>query len=675
MRAILGVDVGGTFTDFFLHDGLTGQTRSHKIASTPDDPSRAVLEGLNALVPSGALDFLAHGTTVATNALIQRRGGKVALITTAGFKDLLEIGRQTRPKIYDLKADHPEPLVPRERRFEVAERIGPDGKVIHPLSDADVKRAIADVVGSGAESVAVCFLFSFLNPTHEQWIGRALRAALPHVEVSLSCAVQPEFREYERLSTTTLNAFLQPVVSRYMAHLQGAIGAHAPNATVGVCQSSGGLMSVARATELPIRTALSGPAAGVVGALTAGLRTGHRDLITFDMGGTSTDVCLVLDGKAEMTFGRSVAGFPVRLASIDIHSVGAGGGSIAHIARDGLMRVGPMSAAAVPGPACYGRGGSDATVSDANLILGRLPGQLIGGGMRLYRSLAEAAMAPLAQRLGLSLCETALGVIRIVNANMMRAIRAVSIERGHDPRDFALMAFGGAGGLHAVEIAREIGIRTILVPPSPGILCAQGVAASQLEESFVASCRVPIDADLAPAVAACSELTAAATQWLIKCGPTGVRGRHDIALDMRYVGQNFELAIPIPPGDSLPPPEWLGRAFLDAHQRKYGHHDPMAAIEIVNARVTARKERVDPAGQTPPVRQVLSPLASPITHAVWFSADGPVDVPFLERSALATGTTLEGPLVVTQFDATTLLPPGCRLCVAADGTIVIGISP
>jgi len=675
MSAILGVDVGGTFTDFFLRDGLTGETRSHKIASTPDDPSRAILAGLNALVPHGALAFLAHGTTVGTNALIQRRGGRVALITTAGFKDLLEIGRQTRPKIYDLKADHPQPLVPRERRFEVAERIGPDGKVIRPLGDADVQRVVAQVGHSRAESVAVCFLFSFLNPSHEQWIGRALRAALPHVEVSLSSEVQPEFREYERLSTTVLNAFLQPVVSRYLAHLEDAIASHAPNATIGVCQSSGGLMSAARAAEMPIRTALSGPAAGVVGAVAAGLRAGHRDLITFDMGGTSTDVCLVRDGKAEMTFGRSVAGFPVRLPSIDSHSVGAGGGSIAHIARDGLMRVGPMSAGAVPGPACYGRGGGNATVSDANLILGRLPELLIGGGMGLDPSLAEAAMAPLAQRLGLGLRETALGVIRIVNANMMRAIRAVSVERGHDPRDFVLMAFGGAGGLHAVDIAREIGIRAILVPPSPGILCAEGVAASALEENFVGSCRVPIEGDLAPVLSVCAELTTAATQWLIKRDAAGAKGSHEIALDMRFVLQNFELAIPIPQGNSPPRADWLRRAFLDAHQRKYGHHDPTAAIEIVNVRVTARKAGAQPPDQTLSVRHVHPPLASAVTRPVWFSADRPVDVPFIERSGLVPGTTLEGPLVVTQFDATTLVPPCSRLCVEADGNIVIGIDP
>jgi len=674
MSAILGVDVGGTFTDFFLRDVLTGQARFHKIASTPDDPARAILEGLSALLPHGALGFLAHGTTVATNALIQRRGGRVALITTAGFKDLLEIGRQTRPKIYDLRADHPEPLVPRERRFEVHERVGPTGEVIRPLSEAEVKRAIADVAASKAESVAVCFLFSFVNPAHERRIERALRVALPHVHVSLSCDVQPEFREYERLSTTVLNAFLQPVVSRYLAHLKDAVASHAPDAAIGVCQSSGGLMTLGRATEMPIRTALSGPAAGVVGAITAGLRTGHSNLITFDMGGTSTDVCLVLDAKAEMTFGRSVAGFPVRLPSLDIHTVGAGGGSIAHIARDGLMRIGPMSAGAIPGPACYGYGGTDATVSDANLVLGRLPDALIGGHMRLDRSRAEAAMTPLAQRLGLSLCETALGIIRIVNANMIRAIRVVSIERGYDPRDFALMAFGGAGGLHAVELAREIGIRTVLVPPAPGILCAEGVAASVLEESFVGSCRAAIEGDLAPAAAICGELTEAATQWLEKRDTLGTTRSQHAALDMRYVGQNFELAIPIPQGKSLPHPDWLRRAFLDAHQRKYGHHDPTAAIEIVNVRVTARKTPTDLVGQSPGVRQIHSSPAAIITRPVWFSTDRPIDVPLIERNGLAPGMTLEGPLIVTQYDATTLVPPDCRLGVEEDGNIVIKIN-
>jgi N-methylhydantoinase A len=675
MSAILGVDVGGTFTDFFLLDDLSGEACTHKVASTPDDPSRAILEGLHALVPRGALAFLAHGTTIATNALIQRRGGKVALITTAGFKDLLEIGRQTRPKIYDLKADHPEPLVPRERRFEVAERVGPAGEVIRPLIEADLQRAIAEVQASGADSAAVCFLFSFLNPLHEQQVGRALRTALPGLEVSLSCEVQPEFREYERLSTTVLNAFLQPVGGRYMARLESAIGEHTPKGGIGICQSSGGLMSVARAGEMPIRTALSGPAAGVVGAVAVGVRSGRGDLITFDMGGTSTDVCLVRDGKAEMAFGRSVAGFPVRLPSIDIHTVGAGGGSVAHIGRDGLMRVGPMSTGAVPGPACYGKGGREPTVSDANLVLGRLPEELIGGGMRLDPRLSEQAIAPLAEKLALSLRETALGIVRIVNANMMRAIRVVSVERGHDPRTFTLMPFGGAGGLHAVEIAREIGIRTILIPPSPGILCAEGVAASELEESFVASCRVPLAGDLAPVNAAFAQLTTAAGHWLASAGPVSAKDSQDIAIDMRYVGQNFELAIPVPQSQSLPPADWLKRAFLDAHQRKYGHHDPAAAVEIINVRLTARKARARPRRELPAARHAGPRPLSGTTSPVWFNADRPTDTRFVERSTLAPCDSLKGPLIVTQFDATTLVPPGSRLCVDTSGSLLIEVDP
>jgi len=667
MSGTLGVDVGGTFTDFFLKDEASGETRTLKVASTPDDPSRAILQGLRALTPAGNLSLLAHGTTVATNALIQRRGGKVALVTTAGFKDLLEIGRQTRPRIYDLKADHPEPLVPREHRFEVAERIGPAGEVILALSDAEIRRAAADVKRSGAQSVAVCFLFSFLNSEHERRMGAAVRALLPGVDVSLSCEVQPEFREYERLSTTVLNAFLQPVAGRYMSRLGAAVDQLAPGVRIGICQSSGGLMSIARAGEMPIRTALSGPAAGVVGAVVAGAGAGRSDLVTFDMGGTSTDVCLVRDGKAEMAFGRSVAGFPVRLPAIDIHTVGAGGGSIAHIGRDSLMRVGPMSTGADPGPACYGKGGREPTVSDANLVLGRLPEELIGGGMRLDPRLAEGAIAPLAGKLGLSLRETALGIVRIVNANMMRAIRAVSIERGHDPRAFTLLPFGGAGALHAVEIARELGIRHVLVPAAPGILCAQGVAAADIEESFVATCRVPLEGDLASVAAALADLISAAQQWLARERQAGLEERLASALDMRYVGQNFELAIPVPHGQGFPSGAWLKAAFLEAHQRKYGHHDPAADIEIINVRLSARKVRASASAPTLAPSQSRPAATSSGTRPVWFTADRPTETTFIDRAALTPGTALEGPLVITQFDATTLVPPGSRLSVAECG--------
>jgi N-methylhydantoinase A len=675
---ILGVDVGGTFTDFFLIDEATGAMRVHKVPSTPGDPSRAILRGLGELEPqlAGGLSFLAHGTTVATNALIQRRGGRIALVTTAGFKDLIEIGRQTRPKIYDLKADHPEPLVPRERRFEVAERVGPKGEVIRPLVEADIERAVEQVKAAGVDSVAVCLLFSFLNPAHERRIGAALRSALPGLDISLSCEVQPEFREYERLSTSALNAFLQPEVGRYMGRLEAALAEAAPGAGIGIGQSSGGLMSIARAAEMPVRTALSGPAAGVVGAIAVAGRAGYSDLVTFDMGGTSTDVCLVRGGTAEMAFGRSVAGFPVRLPAIDIHTVGAGGGSIAWVGRDGLLKVGPQSAGAAPGPACYGKGGSEPTVTDANLVLGRVPAELVGGAMHLDPARAEEAVARLGRELRLGLREAALGIVRIVNSNMVRAIRAVSIERGLDPRGLALVAFGGAGPLHAVEVARELAMRTILVPPAPGILCAEGVASAALEEAFVATCRTPLAGDLAAVEEASAGLAEAAARWFERERTPAERRRTLLALEMRYVGQNYELPIPIE-GGRLPPRSRLTAAFLEAHLTKYGHADPEAAIEIVNVRLLARSVRPEQraAPWQPSPHAGARDAPPPALHPVWFEAAGPADTPFIDRAALVPAARLAGPAVLTQFDATTLLPPACRARVEVSGCLIIEMDP
>ena len=446
MSWTVGVDVGGTFTDFYLLDSATKDVLVHKRPSTPDDPSRAILAGLFELAESVGIDLdavsrFAHGTTVATNALIERSGGLVAMITTKGFRDLLEIGRQVRPKIYDLKADAAAPVVSRQFRFEVAERVGPRGEVVTALSDTEIAAVVETVAASGADCCAVCLLFSFLNPEHERRIGAALRARLPDLHISLSCEVQPEFREYERFSTTVLNAYLQPKVTRYMARLAEALQGRASGAAIGISQSAGGLMAIEHAGKLPIRTALSGPAAGVVGAVAVAGRSGEKNLITLDIGGTSTDVCLIEDGAAAMTYGRDIAEFPVRLPSIDINTVGAGGGSIAHVGPDGLMKVGPESAGAVPGPACYGRGGILPTVSDANAFLGRLPVALVGGGMTLDREASRRVIAPLAERLGLPLPETALGIIRICVSNMVRAIRSISVERGYDPRDFTLMPF------------------------------------------------------------------------------------------------------------------------------------------------------------------------------------------------------------------------------------------
>jgi N-methylhydantoinase A len=678
MSWTVGVDVGGTFTDFFLSDSATGAVHVHKIPSTPDDPSVAVLSGLIDLrtrldLPPNVLDRFAHGTTVATNSLIERKGGRVAMITTAGFRDLIEIGRQVRPKVYDLNADAPMPVVPRERRFEVWERIGPGGEVLRDLLDEEIERVVAEVIAADVDSCAVCLLFSFINPRHEQRIGAALKERSPGIQVSLSSDVQPEFREYERFSTTLLNAFLKPKVTQYMDHLASSLAGEAPRASIGISQSSGGLMNIRRASEMPIRTALSGPAAGVVGAMAVAARSKRSDLITLDIGGTSTDVCLIENGTATLAYGRNIADFPVRLPSIDIHTIGAGGGSIAHIGRDGLLKVGPQSAGAAPGPACYGQGGTLPTVTDANVVLGRLPCELVGGGMRLDREAAARAIQPIADRLGLSVEEAALGIIRIVVSNMVRAIRVVSIERGYDPRRFSLMPFGGAGGLHAADVARELGMRDIVIPISPGILCAEGVAVSDLEESFVATVRAPVEQDLAPVRSALARLLDEAGTWAMSIG----EGQHydlSAALDMRYVGQNYELPIDIGNGNeaSLPDGRELQDRFFVEHQAKYGHFDPTASVEIINVRLRARVQfgKVRPSGNPGRTPSEVAPLSGP----AWFGGDLPVETSIIDRGSLGPGDSLAGPVIITQFDSTTVVPPGAKAHVDEAGNLIMELS-
>src|SRR5215471_17366117 len=676
MSWVVGVDVGGTFTDFCLFNGATNEVVVHKVPSTPENLSRAVLDGLATAkkqhyIRSEDISHFAHGTTVATNALIQRTGGRVALITTAGFRDLIEIGRQVRPRIYDLKIDVPEPVVCRQLRFEVRERIGPKGEVITPLTDEEIGRVVEMVAASDVDCCAVCLLFSFLKGDHERRIAGALRERLPKLHVSLSSEVQPEFREYERFSTTVLNSFLQPKVTGYMQRLKTALAGEAGRAAIGISQSAGGLMDINRASELPIRMALSGPAAGVVGAVSVAARSLESNLITLDIGGTSTDVCLIENGVASMTYGRDIADFPVRLPSIDIHSVGAGGGSIAFIGPDGLLKVGPTSAGAVPGPACYGRGGTKPTVSDANIILGRLPETLVGGAMTLDKSAAADAVQLLAQKLDLGLHETALGILRIITSNMVRAIRAVSIERGYDPRYFSLMAFGGASGLHAVDVARELAIRKILVPLSPGILCAEGVALSDMKESFVATCRTPLNGDLRPLNAVLDGLFGAARTWFEQ---TATKGKLETAasLDMRYVGQNYELAVALE-GDAagVPDASTLQKRFFDEHHVKYGHFDETAPIEVVNLRLIARivsqslwQSRGRPAATT----------EGNYVADVWFDSSGPTKTTVLPRGTLTSGQIFTGPAIITQFDATTVIPPDCIATIDNAHNIVIEVS-
>ncbi len=664
---IVGCDVGGTFTDFCAKEVSTGRGVVHKRPSTPDDPSRAILSGLRELTelhgisPSDISRF-AHGTTVATNALLQRKGARVAVVTTKGFRDLLEIGRQTRPLIYDLQADAPPTLAGRSLRFEIAERIGPEGQVITDLTDAAIAGLIAEIgAAEGIEAIAVCLIFSFLNPAHEERIAAALREAFPGIFVTVSSEVQPEFREYERFSTTLINAFLQPEVTRYMNRLQAEVRSVAPEADFGIFQSSGGLMKVERASQLPVRTALSGPAAGAVGASGAGALSNMGDVITLDIGGTSTDVCLIRDGKTALASTRDISGFRIRLPMVDIHTVGAGGGSIAQIGTDGLMKVGPESAGAVPGPACYGRGGTLPTVSDANVLLGRLPRELAGGGMTIDRDRAIAAIRPLAETLGVSLERAALGIIGIVTANMTRAIRVVSIEKGYDPRRFALMPFGGAGGLHAADVALALGMKRIIVPRAPGILCAEGLILADLQEDFVANCRTAIAGDLSVVQTELDALDARAAEWFATEAGAATDRQMILSFDMRYMGQNYELSVEVWTGASAPAcpdVDALRVAFLAEYSRSYGHADPDAPVEMVNIRLraTARLAQAETSNTH------AEPDTLPFQEVdVWFTDQGAQSTPMYRRAGLPAGTVIAGPAIITQLDSTTVVPPGAEI--------------
>ena len=680
----IGVDVGGTFTDFHAMNIGDGRVCLHKTPSTPSDPSESIINGLSTLLEDNQIDVedvvrLAHGTTVATNALIQRRGGKVAVVTTEGFKDLLEIGRQIRPKMYDLKADNPLPLSDRHMRFEITERVGSKGQIIKPLSDDSIKNIIKTVTESKADACAVCLLFSFLMPEHEKKIGDELRKSIPGLHVSLSAEVQPEFREYERFSTTLLNAYLQPMIGRYMQSLGKKFTKKAPNARLGINQSSGGLMSVERAGAMPILTALSGPAAGTVGAIYQAKLGKKPNIITLDMGGTSADVALIQNYESGIGYNRMVADFPVRLPMVDIHTVGAGGGSVAWFDKDNLMKVGPLSAGAEPGPACYSRGGTEATVSDANLILGRLPDSLIGGAMVLDIKKAKTAILPIAKRLGFSIERTAHGILGIVISNMVRAIRVVSVERGHDPRDFSLMAFGGAGALHATHVARELDIKEIIVPPSPGILCAQGLVVSELKEDFVVTRRMSYDHDTFQNIQGdLKDLIDRAEKWFCEEDISIEDRVIRISFDMRYVRQNFELTIAWVENtgplvlESLPSLEVLLNRFYEQHEKTYGHYTEKDPIEIVNIRLMAlgrSSPKIDIIEEEPVVN-----LPDPISmRSVWFEADKSTKTPIYSRNDLLFGHLLFGPAIIEQLDAVTVICPGDEVKVDGSGNLIIKV--
>jgi N-methylhydantoinase A len=663
----IGVDSGGTFTDVCLFDDATGHLAVWKVSSTPADPSLGIGQGVaEAIARAGttaaAVGYFGHGTTVGTNALIQHRGVRTGLITTDGFRDLLEIGRQKRPDLYDQQVEKPPTLVPRDLRVEVAERLRHDGSIETPLDQEALRAAVRHLRQAGVEAVAVCFLYSFVRPDHEAIAARILAEMFPEAFTCVSHAVAPEFREFERLSTTVVNAYLGPVMQGYIRRLADRLARLGVTATPHLTQSNGGVISFEQAARLPVRTVLSGPSTGVVGAQRIGELVGIPDLITFDMGGTSSDVALLVRGKCRLASEATVHQYPIKAPMLDIHTVGAGGGSIAFIDSGGLLKVGPRSAGADPGPVCYGRGSADATVTDANVVLGTLnPTSLLGGRMAVHHDLAVAAIDHLSFRIGMDRMATAQGIISVVTANMARAIRVISVQRGHDPRDYTLMAFGGAGPLHAARLARELDIGRVLVPRNPGILCAMGLLLTDLRADFAATRRTAFDPGaVGPMAAAFTALTEQATGWFADESIAPADRRVTRTVDMRYAGQNYELPIQVPDGPIVAATlDALAAGFAAAHRRAYGFVAEGDPIQLVTFRLEAT-------GIVPKARLVAQPDCGPDAsaarigeRAVWLpEARGFVACDVFDRDRLRAGNRITGPAIIEQMDATTVVLPG-----------------
>jgi len=711
----VGIDIGGTFTDFVVYDPSMQQIRTFKLLSTPRDPAEAVLRGLELIrIKSNQSSVISdqsrttdgcspmtviHGSTVATNALLERKGARTALVTTRGFRDVLQIGRQNRPALYDLFADPPPPLIPEELRFEVDERVSHTGEIIRSLDPSQVDGLVEELKMRNARSVAVCLLFSFLHPEHEQIIAGKLRAA--GFLVSVSSEIIPEYREYERSSTTAVNAYVTPVLDKYLSHLEEALTAlpHSCSVELGrvgegvkvkretgvrlrVMQSNGGIISPGEARRQAVRCILSGPAGGVVGceyvakaALThqpflPKSGEGELKVITFDMGGTSTDVSLI-DGAPQITTEATVSGCPIRVPILDIHSIGAGGGSIAYVDAGGALRVGPESAGADPGPACYGKcpstgsGQALPTVTDANLVLGRLSAEhFLGGQMPLDEERAHAALAKLGKELGLDATHAALGVVQVANAHMERALGVISVERGHDPRHFTLLSFGGAGGLHAADLARGLGIPRVLVPPLASTLSAFGMLAADVIKDYTQTGMLPGGTPIAELASRLAPFAERGHREVEEEGVKADRIRMERFLDMRYRGQSYELIVPFS--------EQVMTTFHEIHQKTYGYARPEAPVEIVNLRLRAVGKTTPPPLTTQPLGE-KDPTAALLDKKDVFYANGGLMTPFYRAESLRPGNRLSGPAVVVRADTTILLGPTDQAEVDVHSNLIIQV--
>lgn len=683
----VGVDSGGTFTDVCLFDAASGDISVWKVASTPDDPSRGIAVGVDEALEthglaapdrSDAVAYLGHGTTVATNALITGAGARVGLITTAGFRDLLEIGRQKRPDLYDLSLAKPKTLVPRELRFEVSERLLHTGDVAVSLDEDEVRAAARQMRDEAVEAVAICFLYSFLNPKHERIAKRIVAEEMPDVFLCVSHEIAPEFREFERLSTATVNAYLGPIMHRYISRLSPRLTDMGVVVPPHLTQSNGGVVRFEVAAQTPVRAVLSGPSTGVVAARAIGTRAGFDDIITFDMGGTSSDVALMASGDVTQTNESTVHGYPIKAPMLDIHTVGAGGGSIASIDSGGLLKVGPESAGADPGPVCYGLGAIHPTVTDANIVLRVLnPTHLLDGRMKVRRDLAVDAIGKIAAQLGMGVENTAQGILSVVTANMAKAIRVISVQRGHDPRGYALMAFGGAGPLHAVRLAQELGMARVIVPRNPGILCAMGLLLTDLRADFASTCLVPVDTESLLQIATpMSEVETQAEVWFedeqIPLEHRQIARR----IDMRYEGQNHELPIPVPDGHvDEAMLERLKEAFAEAHTRMYGFAVEGERINCVTFRVEATGVVHKANLSETALGDADASLAKTGARDVWYPETAAfTETTLYARDKLRSGMGFDGPAIVEQMDTTTLIPPGVTVRVDTLDNLILELA-
>ena len=689
----LGADIGGTFTDLVIA-APDGGYWTKKLSSTQDDLSRSIIEGMGQLlseqrVAVESIEEIVHGTTVATNAILQDKGAKTALITTLGFRDVLELRRMRVPSLYSLLYAPPKPLVDRHLRLEVTERVGADGEVLIPLDVDSLRDAIKVIREEETEAVAVCLLHSYRYPDHERAVGEELRRMLPEVFVSLSVDVLPEIREYERTSTTVVNACLGPIVKSYTDSLVRRVKDASSDAPVRIMQSNGGIMSARRAAQTPVQMLESGPAAGVIAADNLGKRLGLKNIITFDMGGTTAKAALIENGAPSYTtdyeIGAGISlssklvtggGHAVKVPVIDLAEVGAGGGSIVRVDTGGALRVGPNSAGSYPGPACYDSGGADPTVTDANLVLGYInPSHLAGGEVKLTPSLAESSMqSTVAEPLGLPLLDAAHGVHAVANVNMIRAIRAVSTYRGRDPRDFALLAFGGSGPIHAADMARSLGIETVVVPPSPGLFSAVGLLQARPVRQFVRTYFTKVaDADFEGINRVFEEFVDRSTASMGDEGYDIPDIEWQRAIDFRYTGQAHELTIPMS-AHSLDPSVLSGlvASFHHEHDRTYGHKAEDEPTEIVNLRLTATCQLH---GSVPTHSADDHGAVDAHRRNVYFGPlAGTLETEVIDRPALSSSPTA-GPLIIEEYDATTVVPPGCYARLDDLNNIVIDVGP